>query len=75
MTGLLGVIAGAAAVLAVVVTSLIGVCLAVVQITDAVRGRRPRGASGDACSVMPASAGGRHRGASGGHVASGRGGR
>jgi hypothetical protein len=76
MTGLLGIIAGVASVLAVVVTSLfIGVCLAVARITDAVRGRGQPRASGerDARSVMTSSAGGRHRGISGGQVTPGRG--
>lgn len=76
MTGLLGITAGVAAVLAVVVTSLfIGVCLAVARITDAVRGRGQRRAAGqrDARSVMPRSAGGRRRDASGEPVASRRG--
>jgi hypothetical protein len=77
VVSLLGIIAGVAAVLAVVVTSLfIGVCLAVARITDAVRGRRRRGVPGerDARSVMPSPSGGRRRDASGEHVASGRGG-
>jgi hypothetical protein len=76
MTSLLGIIAGVAAVLAVVMTSLfIGVCLAVARLTDAVRGRRARGAPAgrDALALTPASAGGRRRDASGKPVASGRG--
>lgn len=77
MTGLLGIIAVVAAVLAVVVTSLfIGVCLGVAWIADAARGRRRRGVPDerDARSVMPSPAGGRRRNVSGKHGASGRGG-
>ena len=76
MTGLLGIIAGVAAVLAIVVTSLfIGVCLAAARITDAVRGRGQRRAAGERGdrSVMPRAADGRRRSASGDPVASGRG--
>lgn len=61
---LLGIIAGVAAVLAVVVAPLfIGACLAVAWITDAVKGRSERGVPGerDARVVTPRSAGGRHR--------------
>jgi hypothetical protein len=68
MLSLLGIAAGIAAILAVVVTSLfIGACLAVARITDAVaaaRGRQRgmRGGGGARAAKAPA-AGSMHRGA------------
>lgn len=67
MMSLLGIVAGVAAVLAVIVTSLfIGVCLAVARVSDAVRGRRQAGAR----AALPSSVAGN---GSGVHAASRRG--
>ncbi len=71
MVSMFGIFAGVAAVLAVIVTSLvIAVCLAVSRTTDTVRGargrpqRRARGWGG-AGAEMPPSPVSRHRNASG----------
>ena len=72
MLSLLGIVVAVAAVLAVVVASLvIGVCLAIAWVSDAVRGH-PR--TDARATVFPA-AGGRRRDGSGAHAASRRGGR